>query len=123
LICNTLYYYRVRAFRAGDGQFSSYSNTVNALTVGCPPTPLAPPNGHATTDRTPTFSWGAVPGAAQYRLQVDDHADFTSPVIKHHQVGTTHTPSTNLADASYSWRVQASVGSVWARGVKSGPDG
>jgi len=36
LTCGTPYYYRVRAYRAGDDQYSAYSNTANATTSACP---------------------------------------------------------------------------------------
>ena len=35
LTCGTPYYYRVRAYRAGDSQFSGYSNSANATTSAC----------------------------------------------------------------------------------------
>ena len=35
LNCNTPYYYRVRAHRSGDNQYSGYSNTANATTSAC----------------------------------------------------------------------------------------
>jgi hypothetical protein len=36
LICETTYYYRVRAYRADDGQYSGYSNVAYATTETCP---------------------------------------------------------------------------------------
>lgn len=35
LDCGVDYYYRVRAFRSGDGQYSDYSNIANATTYNC----------------------------------------------------------------------------------------
>ncbi len=35
LNCNTPYFYRVRAYRSSDDQYSSYSNTANATTLAC----------------------------------------------------------------------------------------
>ncbi len=35
LSCDTPYYYRVLAYRDGDGQFSDYSNIANAATLAC----------------------------------------------------------------------------------------
>lgn len=35
--CATTYYYRVRAFRSGDGLFSTYSNIASATTLPCSP--------------------------------------------------------------------------------------
>ena len=42
LICGTSYTYRVRAYRASDGQFSAYTNEASALTLACPPPPAPP---------------------------------------------------------------------------------
>ncbi len=42
-----MYYYRVRAYRAGDGQYSSYSNVAHGTTQACPP-PVAPTGLSAT---------------------------------------------------------------------------
>ena len=35
LACDTTYYYRVRAYRAGDGQYSNYSNVAHDTTASC----------------------------------------------------------------------------------------
>ena len=35
LACGTTYYYRVRAYRAGDGQYSAYSNVASDTTESC----------------------------------------------------------------------------------------
>jgi titin len=40
LSCSDDYYYRVRAYRAGDGQYSSYSGVAGATTHPCPPSDL-----------------------------------------------------------------------------------
>ena len=37
LACGTTYHYRVRAHRAGDDQYSTYSNTASAETGLCQP--------------------------------------------------------------------------------------
>src|SRR6185369_6973961 len=36
LVCQTSYQYRVRAYRATDNQFSSYSNSTTGTTTACP---------------------------------------------------------------------------------------
>jgi len=43
LVCGTTYYYRIRAYRSGDGQYSVYSSVVSGDTQACP-VPLAPSN-------------------------------------------------------------------------------
>jgi M6 family metalloprotease-like protein len=72
-----------------------------------PPQLIAPANGSATNDNTPTFTWEAVSTATSYRIQVDNNADFSSPAINSTRSGTTLTPGTALADGLYYWRVQA----------------
>jgi len=42
LECDTEYFYRVRAFRSGDSQFSGYSNISNTTTYECHPFNIAP---------------------------------------------------------------------------------
>jgi hypothetical protein len=37
LACNTVYDYRVRAYRSGDSKYSDYSNVASASTLVCPP--------------------------------------------------------------------------------------
>jgi subtilisin-like proprotein convertase family protein len=57
LSCGTTYYYRVRAHRHGDGQYSSYSNTANATTQACQ---LIPPSNLTATAVSQTqinLSW------------------------------------------------------------------
>ncbi|MBZ0314813.1 MAG: hypothetical protein K8L91_00230, partial [Anaerolineae bacterium] len=41
LTCGTTYYYRVRAYRSGDGVFSAYSDVASAFTTACLPDTLA----------------------------------------------------------------------------------
>jgi len=47
LSCSTTYYYRVRAYRDGDGQYSGYSNVAGGTTQTCPP-PAAPSDLNGT---------------------------------------------------------------------------
>jgi len=55
LDCDTTYYYRVRAYRETDGQFSEYSNTDSATTMPCTaPTHTPTPTSTATRTSTPT---------------------------------------------------------------------
>jgi hypothetical protein len=42
LTCSTRYYYRVRAHRHGDGQYSPYSGTTSVTTQACSTAPAAP---------------------------------------------------------------------------------
>ncbi|MGE5248817.1 MAG: FG-GAP repeat domain-containing protein, partial [Bacteroidota bacterium] len=79
------------------------------------PTPLAPAG--KVSDRTPTYQWTPVSGATQYRYQLlrGTTLVYTKTVLPT-LCGTTtcsSTPSTALPDASYTWRVQAMLGTTW----------
>jgi len=69
------------------------------------PTLIGPADGTMTTDTTPTLSWNAVANAGQYRLQVDNNADFSSPVVNQLRTTTDFTPGAALARQGYFWRV------------------
>mgnify|MGYP005835586671 CR=1 FL=1 len=60
--------------------------------------------------RTPTFIWDRVEGASGYTLQVDNDANFSSPLINQATDATSYTPeemsSTRaMVDGQYYWRV------------------
>jgi hypothetical protein len=92
---------------------SAPTATPTVTVTGTPPATLvapvliAPADGTVTADNTLGFVWGPVAGAAQYRLQVDDEADFLAPEIDILTAASGYTPATGLAGGGYFWRVQA----------------
>ena len=100
-----VYHWRVQAGDAA-GNWSAwsapYAFTVTIL--------RAPADGSATTDTTPRFLWYAVTGAVRYQLQVDDNADFSSPIVGYTGAANRYTPTTPLPAGSYSWRVRVDTG-------------
>lgn len=110
LDCDPAYFYRVRAYRGGDGMYSAPSNVVEARTQDCllaTPVLVSPANGLQTDDNAPLFTWGAVPGAVTYRIQIDDNSNFSSPE-QDQTVTTVSFQSDILSDkATYYWRVRA----------------
>jgi hypothetical protein len=69
LACSTIYFYRVRAFREADGQYSSYSNSSSATTHSCSlpaPTNVQASNG-TFTDKV-RVTWSIVSGATSYQV-------------------------------------------------------
>ena len=69
-----VYYWRVQTVDAA-GNASGWTAVWNVrINAEATPTPIlsTPTNGGATNDATPTFNWGAVPGATLYRIQVDE---------------------------------------------------
>lgn len=74
-----------------------------------PPFQLVAPTGTAVLDDRPTFSWTAMPGAAQYAVTVLDATtgeSSTSPPL----TTSTWTPTTSLARGRiYVWQVAATI--------------
>ncbi len=56
---------------------------------------------------SPTLTWTAVDYAAEYELQYDTNASFTSPVTVSHIKGTSYTLAGLLDSVTYYWRVRA----------------
>ena len=84
------------------------------------PTLLSPENGAETLDKTPDFDWTDVTGAVSYMLQYDTDEGFSS-AVEETVTESTFTPTGDLAEGVYYWRVKASDGvresewsSVWS---------
>ncbi len=134
-----IYYWRVRAVDSAknEGPWASSSFTVD---VTAPPSPLllAPVDGVDTeAPDTPTLDadqslitnsnvlrlgWRDVVDltGVTYEAQVDDDADFSSPVVAEVGLDITAYTTSELADGIYHWRVRAvdGVGNVgeWSTG-------
>ncbi|MEZ4834868.1 MAG: hypothetical protein R2873_23265 [Caldilineaceae bacterium] len=71
--------------------------------------PYLSQGGHVSADNvvetTPSFNWDRVEGAAGYQIQVDDDANFSSPILSKLPNGTSYIPTVVLQDGSYYWRV------------------
>jgi M6 family metalloprotease-like protein len=115
LECSETYAYRVRAYRSIDGAYSPFSNVAQVSTQDClfdPPVMVSPPDGTFTNNNLPIFAWDPSAGATAYQIQIDNNADFSSPLYNQTVAGSTFTPSSALSDdVSYYWRVRATDGS------------
>jgi fimbrial isopeptide formation D2 family protein/uncharacterized repeat protein (TIGR01451 family) len=80
------------------------------VTIGGAPTLLTP--GASTSDTTPTFTWNAIQGAANYQIWVDRIGGPAAIINQSGVVGTSFTSATPLAPGGYR---------VWLRAV--GTDG
>ena len=69
----------------------------------------APANGAVSVPATPVFTWGAVPGASSYSIQVATDAGFSSVVASASGLpGPTWTSNVALnTSTAHYWRVQA----------------
>jgi|GEM_PF-4045762 len=72
-----------------------------------PPTLLSPENGWWTNDNTPFFDWTAVEGADSYQILVDNDPNFTSPEINDFPTADNYTPTVELPEGVYYWKVRA----------------
>jgi hypothetical protein len=80
------------------------------LAVGIPAVPpLSTPANNATgVSTSPTLSWGSVPTASGYDLQVSTNSGFTSIVVNQTGISaTSHALSGLASGATYYWRVRA----------------
>ena len=86
-----------------DGQFvsiiASVSNEVSLL---------SPPNNLVNSSVTPALQWNTARGAQSYEVQVDETADFTSPVVNATGIAQTWYDTPALKKQSrYYWKVRA----------------
>jgi len=81
--------------------------TLNVVVPAAPPTLTAPANGAVNQPLRPAFHWSAAAGADSYGIEVDDDPAFASPAIAESGIlGTTYTPTADLAEnTTYYWRV------------------
>jgi hypothetical protein len=88
----------------------SYKVSLTCLSGSClppaKPTLKLPPNNSTTADSTPRLCWNKAARAAQYRLQVDNDANFASPIIDVTQSALCYTSTTTLTDRKYYWHVR-----------------
>ncbi len=71
---------------------------------------ITPANGIITNDATPMLSWGAIPNATTYGLQIDNNSDFSSPTINTNNNQINYTPAISLSNNVYYWRIQTHWG-------------
>ncbi|MBL8050735.1 MAG: hypothetical protein JNM46_05885 [Anaerolineales bacterium] len=108
VLSDATYYWRVRAIdvSGGAGKWSQ-TRIFTIDTVGPAAPTLISPSG-ITSTRTLTFRWGAVTEGMQYRLQIDNNNDFSSP--EYTFTLRSITRRMNLLSGVYYWRVQAKDG-------------
>ena len=100
------YYWRVRSFNT-LGHASAWSNVRSVRIVYAGPILIAPTTGSTTSSLMPTFTWGAVSGATEYRIQVSTSSTFDTLVFNRTATDPTYTHTANLqSGTAYYWRVR-----------------
>ena len=107
-----IYRFWIRGVDA-KGNFASWSVLQEFLVVPGP-APVGPLS--ASFDRTPTFTWSPVTGAASYEIYVKNQNTGVFVINGQGTATTNFTPVSNLADGPYRWWVLA----VGPGGLKSG---
>lgn len=91
----------------------------NLATQDNPACGSAPAEGSLTS--YPAFTWSSVAGAECYQIQIDNNADFSSPIQEATVVGATQYNADPLADGQYYWRVRVGgnclgvISNAWGR--------
>lgn len=104
------YYWRVRAINnlGYPGPYSS-PRRFNIDTI--PPSQATlntPVNNAFVSSARPQLKWFAAAGASQYRVQIDNNSNFSSPEVDAFPVrSTSFTPPASLPQGLYYWRVRA----------------
>jgi len=117
LAANTAFFWNVVAVN-DLGTRDSTPATFSFTTLSNPPgafTLTAPANGATGAALTPSFQWTAAPLAEEYRIRVDDNADFSSPIVDFTTALTNFSSGTAFAPSStFFWTVTAinPIGSI-----------
>jgi RHS repeat-associated protein len=103
------YSWRVRTINVygAAGAWSTVWTVVIDTVAPAVPVLSAPTDGTTSTTVRPPFSWGAVTGATQYQLQVDNNSDFSSPELDQSPATASYTPTVSLQQGTFYWHVRA----------------
>jgi predicted phage tail protein len=102
------YFWRVRGVNAlgTSGEWS----VIREFTVDIPPAApalLTPEADSTNTDGLPMLSWEAVAGSFSYEIQVDNNANFSSPVYNSTVDASMREVVLALGNGTYHWRIRA----------------
>ncbi|MBK6793378.1 MAG: hypothetical protein IPG80_12790 [Anaerolineales bacterium] len=102
-----MYYFRVRAYNS-DLNPGVFSSAISVMVDAAPPSPPKPitPQNNVDAPKRPWLRWSVVSDAVQYQVEVDNDADFSSPIFSKQTTSTT-VQVTNLTRKVYYWRIRA----------------
>jgi hypothetical protein len=94
------YFWRVQVQLNGSSDWSAWSEVWKfTIDITKPAKPVhTQPANESTVTEQPVFGWNAVADAEYYQFQLDDNADFSSPLYTEEVEGTTFTPPVGLED-------------------------
>jgi immune inhibitor A len=96
--------------------------TADLAVINAPaaPTLTSPANGGYVNNLRPLFDFSNSTGATVYHIQIDDNADFSSPLYNVSNLSTSqYTPTSNLTQTTYYWHVRAGNGTAWSAWTSS----
>ncbi|MFQ5445416.1 MAG: proprotein convertase P-domain-containing protein, partial [Saprospiraceae bacterium] len=95
----------------GDDGTHTVTETFNLTVTGPAPAPAMtyPPDGSTIPEDPPTFTWEAVPGALNYKVEIATDDNFINLVADTTTSQTAFTPASSLVNLSniFFWRVTA----------------
>jgi hypothetical protein len=104
-----IWYWRVRAEApAPAGAYSAIWSFTKQWSSPANAPALLSPADSATLSfyDQPMFSWGAVTGAAKYKIQIySSPGGWASTVYNNTTLATSHQPASKLANGIYYWRI------------------
>jgi hypothetical protein len=107
LASNSIFYWRVRAWKDdGTNVLSNWSVVRSIRTAVLPPVLSSPADGVTLTTLRPTFDWNDVPGATGYTIQFSTSPTFSTIGHTGSPVASTYTPTVDLPKGKLYWRVQ-----------------
>ena len=110
LLCNTPYYYRIRASNACGTSINS--NTITVTTTSVAPTVPSAKAASTITQSSFSANWSASSAASKYYLDVSTNVSFISFVTGYNNLDvsndTTYNVSGLVCNSTYYYRVRAS---------------
>lgn len=106
---STKYFWRVNASNLGfAGNYSTVSNFTTIIATPTVPVMTSPSTRSINQPIALTLNWGAVTGAASYRIQLATDSLFVSLIVNDSTVTTTNKSVSGLGNNTiYFWRVNA----------------
>lgn len=90
----------------GNGNFTSEIYSIIKTMPNSAPTLTLPRANFQTNNALPTFSWRQISNAIGYEIYIATDNSFNNIVLHQYLNTVSFTPSTNLPDGTYYWKVR-----------------